>query len=110
MNLGIQRNITINKTNKWLTMSHSKGKIYMNDKIKKLEEQNMTHEIKIEELQEKIKVRNKQIEEIRINERIGALNIIETQGIDIDKLLKAIKSGNKQYVQDLMNKQKGEQI
>lgn len=80
----------------------------MNEKIKKLEEQNMKDEIKIEELQEKIRNRNKQIEEIRTSERIGALNIIETQGIDVDKLLKAIKNGNHQYIQDLINKQKGE--
>lgn len=80
----------------------------MNEKIKKLEEQNIKDELKIEELQEKIKNRNKQIEEIRKNERISSLNIIEGQGIDVDKLLKAIKSGNRQYVQELMNKQKGE--
>lgn len=80
----------------------------MNEKIKKLEEQNIKDELKIEELQEKIKVRNKQIEEIRTNERIGALNSIEVKGIDVDKLLKAISSGNQQYVQQLMNAQKGE--
>lgn len=80
----------------------------MNEKIKKLEEQNTKDELKILDLQEKIKDRTKQIEEIRINQRIGALNTIETKGIDVDKLLKAISNGNHQYVQQLMNEKKGE--